>query len=100
MDQEFAEKILLITGATSGIGKATALRFGASGASIAAVGRDETALIELKERIGENGGTCLTIHADLSLEGEIGMVVSRTVEHFGGVATRCRKARRSSSRCF
>ena len=85
MDNEFAQKTLLITGATSGIGKATALRFGQSGASIAAVGRDETELIELKEGIGKTGGKCLTIQADLSLEGEIERVVSKAVEHLGGI---------------
>lgn len=85
MNTEFANKILIITGATSGIGKATALRFAQSGASIAAVGRDEAELNELKERIGETGGKCLTLQADLSLEGEIGTVVSNTVEHFGGI---------------
>lgn len=85
MDKEFAGKILLITGATSGIGKATALRFARAGASIAAVGRNETALIELKEQIDGIGAQSVTISADVSLEGEAGKVVSKTVEHFGGV---------------
>lgn len=85
MDKEFANKTVLITGATSGIGKATALRFGESGASVAAVGRDQTALTELKERIEEAGGNCRTIEADLSLDDPIGTVVSNTVEQFGGI---------------
>ena len=41
MEKELAKKVLLITGATSGIGKAAALRFAQAGASIAAVGRNE-----------------------------------------------------------
>ena len=65
MDKEFANKTVLITGATSGIGKATALRFGESGANVAAVGRDQTALTELKDQIEEAGGNCRTIEADL-----------------------------------
>lgn len=85
MDKEFASKILLITGATSGIGKGTALRFARAGASIAAVGRNETALMELKAQIDSIGSQCLTISADISLEGEAGNVVSKTVERFGGV---------------
>ena len=85
MDKEFAEKTLLITGATSGIGKATALRFAQSGASIAAAGRDETALLELGERIAETGARCLTVQADLSLDEGTELVVSKTVEHFGGI---------------
>jgi NAD(P)-dependent dehydrogenase (short-subunit alcohol dehydrogenase family) len=85
MNNEFAEKILLVTGATSGIGKATALRFAAAGASIAAVGRDETALAELAARIDETGVHCLTMRADLSLDAEIASIVAQTSERFGGI---------------
>src|SRR5688572_14204458 len=85
MDKEFAGKILLITGATSGIGKATVLRFARAGASIAAVGRNETALMELKAQIDSIGSQCLTISGDISHEAEAGNVVSKTVEHFGAV---------------
>lgn len=85
MDKEFANKTLLITGATSGIGKATALRFGQSGANIAAIGRNQIALIELKKILDDIGGKCLTIEADLSRDDEIGTVVSKTVGHFGGI---------------
>jgi NAD(P)-dependent dehydrogenase (short-subunit alcohol dehydrogenase family) len=85
MDKEFANKILLITGATSGIGKATALRFAQDGASIAAVGRNETALLELHKEIEGASGQFLAIRADLSLKDEFEEVVSQTLEHFGGI---------------
>lgn len=85
MDKEFAGKILLITGATSGIGKATALRFARDGASIAAVGRDEKALIELRNQIDSLGAQFLAIRADLSLEKESELAVSKTVERLGGI---------------
>jgi NAD(P)-dependent dehydrogenase (short-subunit alcohol dehydrogenase family) len=85
MEKEFNGKILLITGATSGIGKETALRFARAGASIAAVGRDETSLEELRKQIDTIGTHFLAIRADLSLEEETGMAVAKTVEHFGGI---------------
>lgn len=85
MHNEFAHKTLLITGATSGIGKATALRFAAGGASIAAVGRNEAALLELQKEIEAQSGQFLAIRADLSLAEESAVAVSKTVAHFGGI---------------
>ncbi|MGH9871368.1 MAG: SDR family oxidoreductase [Pyrinomonadaceae bacterium] len=85
MEKEFAKKVLLITGATSGIGKATALRFAQAGANIAAVGRDETALQELQNQVDSAGTQLLPIQSDLSREGETERVVAKTVERFGGI---------------
>jgi NADP-dependent 3-hydroxy acid dehydrogenase YdfG len=87
MNEEFSAKTLLITGATSGIGKATALQFAAAGATVAAVGRNEPALAELKTEIAKLGAECLTLRADLSREEEIEGVVAKTVERFGGIDT-------------
>jgi NAD(P)-dependent dehydrogenase (short-subunit alcohol dehydrogenase family) len=85
MEKEFAKKVLLITGATSGIGKATALRFAQAGASIAAVGRDEQALLELQKRVEIAGTQSLAIRADLSQEKETDTVIAKTVERFGAI---------------
>lgn len=85
MDKEFANKILLITGATSGIGKATTIRFAEAGANIAAVGRNESALIELTEEIASVGAQSVAIRADLSEDAGAAHAVSKAVEHFGGV---------------
>ena len=85
MEKELAKKILLITGATSGIGKATALRFAQAGASIAAVGRDEPALLELQRQVETAGTQFLAIPADLSHEKETDAVVAQAVARFGGI---------------
>src|SRR5882762_9489842 len=85
MHKEFSNKTLLITGATSGIGKATALRFAQDGANIAAIGRNEAALLELKRELDSFGTQSLTIEADLSLEDEVAMTVSEMMEHFDGI---------------
>lgn len=84
MEKEFANKVLLITGATSGIGKATAARFAQAGASVAAVGRNELGLRELQSQIGAEA-SFLSIQADLSQESETDAVVAKTVERFGGI---------------
>lgn len=82
MDNEFDGKTLFVTGATSGIGKATALRFAQAGASVAAIGRNEGALAELEEEIKRGGGQCLAIRADLSDEGHIDGIVKRVLDQF------------------
>lgn len=85
MEKEFAGKTILITGATSGIGNAAALRFAAAGASIAAVGRSEEALAKLSREIANTGGEMLALPGDLTLESKAGKIVADTINHFGGI---------------
>ena len=85
MDKEFAGKVVMVTGATSGIGRATALCFAASGATVAAVGRNEKALAEVSEEIKTLGGAALSIAADLTRTAEAGRAVSLTNEGLGGI---------------
>ncbi len=85
MDSEFTNKIVLVTGATSGIGNASALRFAAAGASVAAVGRRKEALLELSHEIEQRGGQVLSLAADLSQTADAQRVVAETVRHFGGI---------------
>jgi NAD(P)-dependent dehydrogenase (short-subunit alcohol dehydrogenase family) len=83
MDISLSGKTALITGATSGIGRATALLFAKAGARVAAVGRSEDALAELAEEIGAAGGEFLAIRADVTLEA--GRIVSEALEGFGAL---------------
>jgi len=85
MESESSGKVVLVTGATSGIGRACTHRFAEAGASIAVVGRSETALATVAGEIEELGGKALTLNADLSVEAETGHVVQRTIDHFGGI---------------
>jgi NAD(P)-dependent dehydrogenase (short-subunit alcohol dehydrogenase family) len=85
MDKEFANKTALITGATSGIGRATALRFSQEGANIVAVGRKESALSDLEKQAVAAGAKFLPISADLSQQGETKRVVDLALKQFGGI---------------
>lgn len=65
------EKRALITGATSGIGRATALRLAADGYEIIATGRRAERLEELRRQIEAAGGRCTTLAFDVRSEEEV-----------------------------
>jgi NAD(P)-dependent dehydrogenase (short-subunit alcohol dehydrogenase family) len=77
------DKVALITGASSGIGRATAKAFAEKGARVAVAARREEALAELVAEIESEGGTALAIAADVSKAADIEAMVAATVEHFG-----------------
>ena len=64
-------RVVMITGATSGIGRATARRFAADGAQVLACGRNKSALAELEHEIESEGGTALSLAVDVTVESEV-----------------------------
>lgn len=75
-------EVILITGATSGIGRATVDKFAREGYRIVATGRDTQALDEVHEIYG-NLTDMFTIRADLTQEGNPHKVITRTINHYG-----------------
>jgi len=63
---DFNDHIAIVTGATKGIGRATALALGACGCTIAATGRSREDLESLKKEVEGGGGKCSVYPADLS----------------------------------
>jgi NAD(P)-dependent dehydrogenase (short-subunit alcohol dehydrogenase family) len=84
-ERVLTERVAMVTGATSGIGRATVLLFAEAGARVAAVGRNEEALAKLREEVYERGGEVLLIRADVTLESEARRAVAETVERFAGL---------------
>jgi NAD(P)-dependent dehydrogenase (short-subunit alcohol dehydrogenase family) len=85
MDVELQGKVALVTGASSGIGRATALKFAGSGARVALVGRDGEALATVADEIEKNGGEAFAVAADVTREADAEQAVAATVDHFGGL---------------
>jgi len=84
-DKRFAGKVAFVTGATSGIGQACAIAFATAGAKVACVGRKESALQDVAERIRALGSEALTIQADLSLSADAERALNETRTAFGGI---------------
>jgi NAD(P)-dependent dehydrogenase (short-subunit alcohol dehydrogenase family) len=79
----FENKVALITGATSGIGVATALAFAREGAKVVISGRREKEGNEILARIRKAGAEGLFVRMDVSNEAEVEALVSQTVSTFG-----------------
>lgn len=80
-----AGKVAVVTGATSGIGRAAALAFSAAGASVVAVGRDKAALELVVAELGHGGHSAIAVVADLTAPEAPEAVVSAAVARFGAI---------------
>src|SRR5699024_9825402 len=76
-------KVALVTGATSGIGKATAIMFGRNGAKTVVAGRNKTRGQEVVDEIKANGGEAIFIEVDMEDQVEVKQMIDKTVEAFG-----------------
>ena len=75
----------IVTGASSGIGEATAAALAAEGASVALGARRKEKLDEIVKRIEGEGGKAIAVEADVGDEEQAKNLVASTVEEFGGV---------------
>jgi NAD(P)-dependent dehydrogenase (short-subunit alcohol dehydrogenase family) len=80
---KLANKVALITGAASGMGKSAALIFAKEGARIAAVDIDTAQVQQTAAEITQNGGQALALRADVSKSEDVQKMVEDTVAHFG-----------------
>ncbi|KQY50882.1 SDR family oxidoreductase [Nocardioides sp. Root140] len=76
--------VSLVTGATSGIGRAVARALVTQGSHVVAVGRRRDRLEELAEELGDS---CHPVVADLTVQPEAADAVATTIEHFGRLDT-------------
>ena len=79
----FEDKVALVTGGSSGIGRAAALAFAAAGAKVAVAARRRGEGEETCESIRAGGGTATFISTDVVDRGQVEAMVARTVEAYG-----------------
>jgi NAD(P)-dependent dehydrogenase (short-subunit alcohol dehydrogenase family) len=78
-------RAILVTGAASGIGRATCERLVAEGAKVALVDRDRALLDEVARQLAAAGATALPLTADVSREEEVRAAVERAAAELGGL---------------
>jgi NADP-dependent 3-hydroxy acid dehydrogenase YdfG len=87
MTQRLQGTVAMVTGASSGIGEATALALAAEGAAVAVVARRRDRLDELAKRIEAGGGTALVVEADVTDEAQARGAVEQVVAGLGRLDT-------------
>lgn len=79
------KRTVVITGASAGVGRATARAFASEGARIGIIARDRERLEAVQKEIEELGGEALIIVADVSDADQVELAAARVEEHFGPI---------------
>jgi NAD(P)-dependent dehydrogenase (short-subunit alcohol dehydrogenase family) len=82
-DARFTDRVAFVTGAGSGIGRATALAFAAEGAAVAVAGIPDDDVRETARLIEADGGRALALTCDVTSEDDVRAALDRTVQTFG-----------------
>jgi 3-oxoacyl-[acyl-carrier protein] reductase len=81
--QRLRDKVAIVTGSSSGIGKAIALRFGAEGAKVVATARRLTLCEETVRQIRQQGGEAWAVQTDVADERQVDRLIAETVNRYG-----------------
>lgn len=88
IQDRFAGKVMVVTGGTSGIGKAVCLRAGAEGAKVVIAGRNQARGQAIEKEIREAGGEATFIQCDVTQKEDIINLYAKTIEIYGRLVSR------------
>jgi NAD(P)-dependent dehydrogenase (short-subunit alcohol dehydrogenase family) len=87
MKKRLAEQVLVVTGASSGLGRAVARSAGARGAKVVVTARGADGLDACAHEVEQLGGDALAVPADCTVQDEVAQVVERALDHYGRIDT-------------
>jgi short-subunit dehydrogenase len=83
MKQLFKDKVVIVTGASSGIGEAIARKFALKGSKVVLAARSESRLSQIAREIRNLGGEAFFVKTDVSIESECKNLIDKTIEKYG-----------------
>ncbi len=85
MGRKLRDSVVVVTGASSGIGRATALKFAAKGAAVVLAARRDAVLREVERECLARGGRALVVPTDVTEESQLRTLAQRAIDAFGRI---------------
>lgn len=83
--KEFKDRVAVVTGAASGIGRAIAERCAQEGMKIVLAGLNEANLIKVEAELKATGAVVISVQTDVAKQSDVEALAQRTLDAFGGV---------------
>jgi len=85
MKKFFKDKVVIVTGASSGIGKALAFEFARNGSIVVLAARSEDKIAEIEKQIRDNGMKAMAVKTDVTSREDCRILIEKSVKEFGGI---------------
>lgn len=85
MKDLFRDRVVIVTGASSGIGEAIARKFASKGSKVVLAARTESKLSDIADQIISGGSEALVVKTDVSIEDDCRLLIEKTIEKFGRI---------------